>query len=96
MRQGLETQTAPGGAGIDAMKDTEQAIGKMISTLMELSSPAKVLSVIARHLYRLGDDGEFWFDSGAEDLTRAAESVHKAQIILELATLKQKEKQIEL
>ena len=67
------------------MNDREQVIGKLIATMMELGSPAEVLKIIARHLYSVGDD------DGAPEVIRAAESVHKAQIILELSVLRQEE-----
>ena len=65
------------------MNDREQVIGGIIATMMETTSPAEVLRVIAKHLYRLGDD------DGAPEATRAAESVHKAQIILQLSALEE-------
>ena len=63
----------------------DELMGKLIGTMMETASPAEVLRIVAKHLYRLGDD------DGAPEVIRAAESVHRAQIILELSVLRQEE-----
>ena len=68
----------------------DEVISKLIATMMETTSPAEVLRIVAKHLYRLGDD------DGAPEVIRAAESVHRAQIILQLSALRQKEQQLEL